>query len=358
MAGPREHVGLMCDILRKDIDQEDATPLSNQLYWRLQEVDHEAVQAKQLDFVESPPLKWRMGNNTKVNVLINRSQRGVTTWKDMLKCCNFLWTCGTKRVSMKVGNVLHEWSSISFEDVSITGELAVCAQMVKTCSWLARIPDMLWTSTCWHAVTNWNVTKHGINEQNELHVTSQIMMFCWRQDSGLQTWIVARSKLFHWTQVWEWKAYNCGIVYWRHLHILMIRKTLSAQVASVVHRSFHWSSSICKDNTSKDPFSQCEQLQGTTRDSHAGEKWIRGNIDDDRINDTKQNNKHNNMFDVDANVKHVHTRENNTWRLVSALCSFVCNFSLVSSSFDSLHTTLWLKWAPGLKSESHSTSRS
>ena len=57
MAGPREHVGLMCDTLRQDIDQEDATPLSNQLYWRLQEVDHEAVQAKQLDFVESPPLK-------------------------------------------------------------------------------------------------------------------------------------------------------------------------------------------------------------------------------------------------------------------------------------------------------------
>ena len=29
---------------------------------------------------------------------------------------------------------------------------------------------------------------------------------------------------------------------------------------------------VCKDNTSKDPFSQCEQLQGITRNSHTGEK--------------------------------------------------------------------------------------
>ena len=28
----------------------------------------------------------------------------------------------------------------------------------------------------------------------------------------------------------------------------------------------------CKDNASKDPFSQCEQLQGITRNSHTGEK--------------------------------------------------------------------------------------
>ena len=49
------------------------------------------------------------------------------------------------------------------------------------------------------------------------------------------------------------------------------------------------------------------------------------------------------MFNVDANLKHVHTHENNTWRLESALCLFVCSVSLVSSSFDSLHITLWLK---------------
>ena len=30
--------------------------------------------------------------------------------------------------------------------------------------------------------------------------------------------------------------------------------------------------SSCKDNTSKNPFSQCEQRQGITRNSHAGEK--------------------------------------------------------------------------------------
>ena len=74
--------------------------------------------------------------------------------------------------------------------------------------------------------------------------------------------------------------------------------------------------------------------------------WISGNIYDDWINDTKQNNKHNNMFNADANLKHVHTHGNNTWILVSALCLFVCSVSLVSSSFDSLHITLWLKSAP------------
>ena len=38
---------------------------------------------------------------------------------------------------------------------------------------------------------------------------------------------------------------------------------------------------VYKDNTSKGPFSQCEQLQGITRNSHTGEKRIRGNTDDD-----------------------------------------------------------------------------
>ena len=52
-------------------------------------------------------------------------------------------------------------------------------------------------------------------------------------------------------------------------------------------------------------------------------KWIRGNTDEDWINDAKQNDKHNNIFNVDANLKHVQTHENNTWRLVSALFLFV-----------------------------------
>ena len=60
------------------------------------------------------------------------------------------------------------------------------------------------------------------------------------------------------------------------------------------------------------------------------------------------------MFNVDANLKHVNTHEYTNWRLVSTLCLF-CSVSLVSSSFDSLHITLWLKC---LNSESHSISRS
>ena len=86
-----------------------------------------------------------------------------------------------------------------------------------------------------------------------------------------------------------------------------------------------------KTTPRKNPFSQCEQLQGITRNSHTGEKWIRGNTDDDWINDRKQNNKHNNMFNVDRNLKHVNTHEYNTWSLVSALFLFVlsCLFSVV-----------------------------
>ena len=35
----------------------------------------------------------------------------------------------------------------------------------------------------------------------------------------------------------------------------------------------------CKDNTSKNPFSQCENLQGSSGDSHTGERLVCGNID-------------------------------------------------------------------------------
>ena len=79
-----------------------------------------------------------------------------------------------------------------------------------------------------------------------------------------------------------------------------------------------------KHNTSNDPFSQCEKLQGITRKSHTCEKWIRGNIYDDWNDDTNaQNNKRNNMFNVDVNLKHVNTHEYTNWRLVSAFCSCV-----------------------------------
>ena len=55
-----------------------------------------------------------------------------------------------------------------------------------------------------------------------------------------------------------------------------------------------------------------------------------GNIDDDWNDDTNAQSKHNNMFNVDANLKHVNTHEYTNWKLVSALCLFCC-VSLVSS---------------------------
>ena len=65
----------------------------------------------------------------------------------------------------------------------------------------------------------------------------------------------------------------------------------------------------------------------------------------------KQSDKHNNMFNVAANLKHENTHENNNWRLVSALSLFVCSVSsqllLFSLSVEwFLVLTLWLKFVP------------
>ena len=81
----------------------------------------------------------------------------------------------------------------------------------------------------------------------------------------------------------------------------------------------------CKDNTSEDPFSQCEQLQGIH--IQVKSEYVGTLTDDDWINDTKQSDKHNNMFNVAANLKHVHTHENNNWRLVNSFCLLVCSVS-------------------------------
>ena len=65
------------------------------------------------------------------------------------------------------------------------------------------------------------------------------------------------------------------------------------------------SDELLKDNTSKDPFSQCEQLQGI----HTSAKSIYENIDDDGNDGTNtQSNKHNNMLNVDATLACEHAR--------------------------------------------------
>ena len=79
---------------------------------------------------------------------------------------------------------------------------------------------------------------------------------------------------------------------------------------------------VQRQHLKKDPFSQCEQLQETHMQV---KKWIRGNTDDDWINDT--NAQHNNMSNVDANLKYVNTHEYTNWRLVSAF--FDCSSCLL-----------------------------
>ena len=105
---------------------------------------------------------------------------------------------------------------------------------------------------------------------------------------------------------------------------------------------------ICKDNTSKDPFSQCEQSQGIHKKVKSEYVGTLTTID---LVTRKQSDKHNNMFNVAANLKHVNTHENNNWRLVSALSLFVCSVSSQLSLFSLsvewfLVHTLWLKFVP------------
>ena len=66
--------------------------------------------------------------------------------------------------------------------------------------------------------------------------------------------------------------------------------------------------SFCKDNTSKDPFSQREQLQGIH--IQVKSEYV-GTLTTIELVTRKQSDKHNNMFNVAANLKHVSTHENN-----------------------------------------------
>ena len=81
---------------------------------------------------------------------------------------------------------------------------------------------------------------------------------------------------------------------------------------------------VCKDNTSKDPFSQCEQLQGI----HIQVKSEYGRtLTTIELVTRKQRDKHNNMFNVAANLTHVNSHDDNNWRLVGVLSLFVCSVS-------------------------------
>ena len=130
------------------------------------------------------------------------------------------------------------------------------------------------------------------------------------------SWFFSR----HHPKSWSWLCSRTTCMFWQEtMH--MFRKSIqhclhsrflvkTEPINGMVHffhdilQRWHWSRiSIvdsllpcwsCKDNTSKDPFSQCEQLQRITRNSHTSEKWRRGNTDDDWIDDTKQSSKHNN----------------------------------------------------------------
>ena len=90
--------------------------------------------------------------------------------------------------------------------------------------------------------------------------------------------------------------------------------SLSRILSDVACRSIGACHTRCKDNTSKDPFSQCENLQHLQGIHIQVKSEYLGTIDNKWSNDTKHSDKHNNMPNVAANLKHV-----NTGRLVSAV---------------------------------------
>ena len=66
----------------------------------------------------------------------------------------------------------------------------------------------------------------------------------------------------------------------------------------------------CKDNTSKDPFSQCENLQNLQGILIQVKSEYVGTLTTSEDMTRMQSDKHNNMFHVAANLKHANTHEN------------------------------------------------
>ena len=66
---------------------------------------------------------------------------------------------------------------------------------------------------------------------------------------------------------------------------------------------------FCKDNTSKDPFSQCETLQNLQGIHIQVKSENVGTLTTSEVMTRMQSDKHYNMFNVAANLKHVNTHE-------------------------------------------------
>ena len=71
--------------------------------------------------------------------------------------------------------------------------------------------------------------------------------------------------------------------------------------------NFRW----FKDNTSKDPFSQCENLQNLQGIHIQVKSACVETLTTSEVLTRLQSDKHNHMFNVAANLKHVNTHENN-----------------------------------------------
>ena len=63
----------------------------------------------------------------------------------------------------------------------------------------------------------------------------------------------------------------------------------------------------CKDNTSKDPFSQCENLQNLQGIHIQVKSEYVGTLTTSEVMTRMQSDKHNNMYNVAASLKHVNT---------------------------------------------------
>ena len=68
---------------------------------------------------------------------------------------------------------------------------------------------------------------------------------------------------------------------------------------------------MCEDDTSKDPFSQCENLQNLQGIHIQVKSECVGTLTTSEVMTPMKSDKHNNIFNVATNLKHVNTHENN-----------------------------------------------
>ena len=102
-------------------------------------------------------------------------------------------------------------------------------------------------------------------------------------------------------------AATAGTIWWTVARVVTLVALLDKPVEDITIRSF---GSASVKTTSKDPFSQCENLQNLQGIHIEVKNEYVGTLITSEVMTRMQSDKHNNMFNVAANLKHVETHEN------------------------------------------------